>query len=107
MPIVRTNLITAPASCNTIGSNDQRAIILGSRIRLNPRINVELYNFSDAGRLIAETLQTYGAIIVDVTNNNLLYAESKTNWNGILSEKEIELISLEEFEIIAPETALD
>jgi len=78
----KTNHVYPPA-CTTDGkSTNSLAILEGSRIQLNPNLNLDSYGLSRTAKIIAKALQDYGAIPMAVAGAFVLIAEHDmtANW---------------------------
>jgi len=79
------------------------AIPEGARLRLDPRLDVNAITGLDrTGRIIARALQQYGAIAVDSSGSNKLYAESSVTaaWDGILDASTVGAIPVSRLQIM-------
>jgi hypothetical protein len=76
---VRRNFIACPATHWDGTSSDPRAIPQGARIQLDPAFNVSAQRWPAWTKVIARTLQEYGAIIDDSGGSLGIAAENITN----------------------------
>jgi hypothetical protein len=73
LPSARPAVVSAPAN-RTDGTSPRRAAIpLGTRFRLDPRVDVDTLGLPPAGRTIARALQRYGMIARDTSGSNVTF----------------------------------
>lgn len=54
-----------PANRSDGKSNDPNAVMEGQRLRLDPTLDLDAYDLTPFGRMVAEAAQTYGFIVTD------------------------------------------
>jgi hypothetical protein len=64
----------APATASDGRTGDGAALPMGSRLRLDPSVDVDSLGLPPAERTIAHALQTYGMILADTSGGFTLYA---------------------------------
>jgi hypothetical protein len=79
----------------------------GTVIQLDPTIDLGVLNLTPAARIIARTLQLYGAVLVDFAGGVTLYGEGLWShpgrtWDGLLSESDLDAIPFHAFRFIEP-----
>jgi hypothetical protein len=76
IPGVRAGVVAAPADRTDGRVGDARSIPLGTRFRLDPRVDVDKLGLPPAGRAIALAAQRYGIIARDTSGSVSLYAQA-------------------------------
>lgn len=85
----------------------------GITIQLDPTLDIEKMNLSEAGKIVAKALQTYGAVLVDYCDGSTLYAEGLFNkddprsWENLLSEDDMQAIKFENYRFIKPQKIIN
>lgn len=100
VPFIADKTIIPPASATQKGNVDDIFLAMGQRIMLDPAYALPLRLPAEI-RIIIETLQTYGAIVVDVSKTPVFYLEdlehSPNKWwfnNSILSALPLESLRI-------------
>jgi hypothetical protein len=102
--MTRATRCVFPASKTDGDATSSDAIPEGARIRLDPSLNVDaIAGLDRAGRIIARALQRYGAVLVDTSGSNKLYAESSltASWAGLLGAGSPSAIPLSRLQVMA------
>lgn len=102
--MTRATRCVFPASKTDGDATSSDAIPEGARIRLDPRLNVDaIAGLDRAGRIIARALQRYGAVLVDTSGSNKLYAESSltASWAGLLGAGSPSAIPVSRLQVMA------
>jgi hypothetical protein len=76
MPEARAGTFASPATRTDGQVRSRRAIPLGTRFRLDPRVDVDSLGLPPGGRAIAEAVQRYGMIARDKSGSVSFYAEA-------------------------------
>lgn len=99
-----------PMTGDEHGSSHPYAPPEGTRIRIKPSIDLSTYPLSPAARVVARTLQRYGAIIGDRTGGPVelkmenTVAEGRGQlWSGVLDNYSLASIPLDAYEVIEHE----
>mgnify|MGYP006291703015 CR=1 FL=1 len=71
----RSGVYVYPASTVYGASGDENTIPMGGRLQLDPTIDVEALELSDAAKVVARALQEYGVYLVDYAGSLVLYGE--------------------------------
>lgn len=81
----------------------------GTRIRIDPSVNLSGLGLSPAALVIARALQRYGAVIGDQSGGpatlkleNTMAEGRGQLWNGVLSNDSLRAIPLDDYEVIRP-----
>ena len=76
----------------------------GSRLQLDPTLDVNSLGLSPAGVIIAKALQQYGMILIDKAGHPKLYAEynGTADWNGVVTNSTVSNIPLSRFRVLDP-----
>jgi len=83
-----------PATTSDGYSTDPLAIPEGTRLQLDPSIDIDSLALSDAGHIIATAMQEYGMILSDLGGGHQIYAYNPINsdnpnvWNSMLPTDE-------------------
>ncbi|MFP4393674.1 MAG: hypothetical protein ACLFTI_00280 [Anaerolineales bacterium] len=103
----RPGVYVYPASTAYDAYGDEHGIPMGGRLQLDPTIDVETLELSEAAKIIARALQEYGAYVGDFAANSLvlygegLYGKPDQSWAGVLAEDDlIGEISWESFRVL-------
>jgi hypothetical protein len=90
---------TAQATVNEM--NNKIGIPMGGRIQLDPTIDVDTLKLNRAGKIIAKTLQEYGAFDGDYAGAAVLYADNSPSalkqWEGVLDTEDLLKVFTPEF----------
>jgi hypothetical protein len=76
LPEARAGTFASPATRTDGQVRSRGAIPLGTRFRLDPRVDVDNLRLSRAGKTIARAIQRYGMIARDKSGSVSLYAEA-------------------------------
>ena len=76
LPEVRSGAFSWPANRTDGTSSSPLAPVEGQRFRLNPALDLDRYNLTPLGRMIAEAAQTYGFVVTDRGGSVAVAAES-------------------------------
>ncbi|PYV25284.1 MAG: hypothetical protein DMG27_10550 [Acidobacteria bacterium] len=76
----------------------------GSRLQLDPTLDVTTLGLSASGVIIAKALQKYGMIIVDTGGHPKVYFEydGTAHWNGAITASTVSGIPLDRFRVLDP-----
>ena len=76
----------------------------GSRLQLDPTVDVTTLGLSASGAIIAKALQKYGMIVVDTGGHPKLYFEYEgtAHWNGAITDSTVSGIPLDRFRVLDP-----
>jgi hypothetical protein len=79
----------------------------GTRIRIKPSVDLTRLGLSPASLTVAQSLQTYGAVIGDQTSGPVSLKVENTvaeglgwKWNGVLSATSLSAIPLDDYEVV-------
>lgn len=92
----------APAT-TTNGLSDSRSIPQGARLRLKPEALARVQqkrNQQPGAITVAQTLYTYGAIVVDRADSPTLYAQRNGDYKGLLTGNALRELRLSDFEVL-------
>ena len=78
-PVAKARIFACPASHTDGKSTDPDAIPEGARVQLDPTFNVDATKWPAWQKVVAKTLQKYGAYITDTSDSLLLRGESTIN----------------------------
>ncbi len=73
-PFTRTGDPVAPATRSDGRSGDPAALPIGSRVRLDPNLDLSRLGLNRAERVVAKALQEYGMVLGDTSGGFTLYA---------------------------------
>jgi hypothetical protein len=76
LPLTRRGVVVAPATRTDGWSNDPDAVAEGTRLRLDPTLDLSTLRLTPVGRMIATAMQRYGIVIRDTSGAVTLYAEN-------------------------------
>ncbi len=101
----RSGVYVYPASTVYGASGDENSIPMGGRLQLDPTIDVEALELSDAAKVIARALQEYGVYLGDYAGSLVLYGEGLygkpgQSWEGILEEDDLTAIPWYDFRVL-------
>jgi hypothetical protein len=89
------------------GSPDQYAPPEGTRVRIDPSIDLTRYRLSPAALVVARALQSYGAVIGDQSGGPVTLKVENTiaegrgwQWKGLLTATSLSAIPLDAFQVI-------
>lgn len=89
------------------GSTDPNAPPEGALIRIKPSVDLNSLNLRPAAKIIATSLQKYGAVIGDQTGSSMALKIENTIkegrgdlWKDILADTDLQAIPIDNFEII-------
>ncbi|MFO0724242.1 MAG: hypothetical protein U1E65_10695 [Myxococcota bacterium] len=106
---VRANEYVSPASTGHAETNEvlpDRGLRCGTRVRLDPTLDVTTLGLNSAGTVIARALQKYGAFIGDYAGGVVLVADNAPQavekWRGVLSSADVAKLPLGHFFVLAP-----
>lgn len=91
----RPGVYVYPASTAFDAHGDEHGIPMGGRLQLDPAIDVEALELSEAAKVIARALQEYGVYVGDYAANSLvlygegLYGKPDQSWDGVLDENDL------------------
>lgn len=92
----RTGFFVPPAStaqATVPGTRNSTGVPMGGRIQLDPSWDVEHSALTRSGKIIARTLQEYGAYCGDYAGANVLFAENSPEavkaWAGLLDREDL------------------
>jgi hypothetical protein len=96
-PHIRSRYYASPASTAQNGfatALPTRGMPCGTRIQLDPSLNLDTLKLSPSGKIIARALQTYGAFVGDFSGAMSLYADASPSaqdaWHaGLLDTYEV------------------
>jgi len=77
----------------------------GCVIRLDPALDLDRFDLSPGARTVARALQEYGAVDVDVSGGNGVYAEGlwakpEKTWDGLLEPFALKAIAVDHFQVL-------
>ncbi len=77
----------------------------GCVIQLDPDLDLDDFDLSPGGRVIARAMQEYGAVDVDGARGNVVYAEGLygqpgRSWDGLLTPHDLRCIPLKHYRIL-------
>ena len=75
-----------PANRSDGDSNNPHALMEGQRVRLDPRLNLDAYDLTPFGRMVAEAAQTYGFIVTDRAGAVAVVTESGAAEKAVTGE---------------------
>ena len=81
-PFTRADYVACPATHTDGKDQSSRAIPQGARVQLDPSFDVDSQHWSSWKKVIARTLQVYGAYIVDTGGSLAIRGESDVNRQG-------------------------
>jgi hypothetical protein len=107
-PHVRAGFYTEPASTGQAAVGEDavstRGIPCGGRVHLKRSVNLDELGLTPEARVIASTLQLYGAFIGGYAESITLYAESsdeaQADWEGVLEADALSGLSLSDFVVL-------
>jgi hypothetical protein len=82
LPALRAGVVAAPADRTDGRVARATAIPMGTRFRLDPRVNVDALGLPPAARMIARAAQRYGMIVRDTSGSVTLYAQAPPPGQG-------------------------
>jgi hypothetical protein len=95
----RTGFFVPPASTAQVtvpGTKNSAGIPMGGRIQLDPAWDVEHSALTRSGKIIARSLQEYGAYCGDFAGANVLFAENSPEavkaWEGLLHSEDLQAV---------------
>lgn len=106
----KTVLVSPPASASQAGTANVNAIPMGSRIQLDPALNLNTLGLTASAKIVARAMQEYGAYIVDCSKTNVIYAEdlqydTTRSWAGILTATSLSNIPYAKFRVMDPKAS--
>jgi hypothetical protein len=78
LPALRAGMVAAPADRTDGRVSSAQSIPMGTRFRLDPRVDVDSLGLSPVGRMIARAAQRYGMIVRDTSGSVSLYGQAPT-----------------------------
>lgn len=107
---VRANQYVSPASTGHGGTNEVlpgRGLRCGTRVRLDPSVDIDALGLSPAARVIARALVHYGAYVGDFAGGVAFVvdgsARAQAQWQGVLQSGDLKTLPLDRFQVLAPE----
>jgi hypothetical protein len=76
LPLTRSGVVACPATHTDGRSDSPGALPLGARVQLDPTVEVNATNWPQWEKVIARTLQKYGAYVSDTSESLLIRGES-------------------------------
>jgi len=80
-PYTRSHVKVRPATESASGSDRSDALPMGTRLRLDPSLDLSTLQLSSAERAVAQALQVYGMYLGDTGPNITLYAVGAQSFN--------------------------
>jgi hypothetical protein len=76
LPLTVRGVIVPPANRSDGWTNDPDAVAEGTRLRLDPTLDLSTLHLTPAGLMIATAMQKYGVVVRDTAGAVTLYAEN-------------------------------
>jgi hypothetical protein len=76
LPLTRRGVIVPPANRSDGWSYDPDAVAEGTRLRLDPTLDLSTLRLTPVGQMIATAIQKYGVVIRDTSGGVTVYAEN-------------------------------
>lgn len=95
----------AVSSDGKVSGGRSGSIPAGSRVQLDPTLDLGTLGLSPAGRRLAEAMQRYGLLCVDSSSDSSVVAESLhggLSWDGLLTEDALARIPIERLRVLKP-----
>lgn len=95
-----------PATATHGWSYDSRALPMGSRIQLDPTLNINTLGLSPGAKVIARALQEYGAYVGDEGSSGVafiaesFYGKPVNRWTGLLKENDLVNLPTDRFRVL-------
>ncbi|MFP4581034.1 MAG: hypothetical protein ACLFQ6_09910 [Candidatus Sumerlaeia bacterium] len=84
----------------------------GAVLQLDPDLDLKRFEISPAAATVARAMQEYGAVNVDNARGNVIYGEGlwahpEKSWEGLLGERELEVIPMDHYRVIQIEGIIE
>jgi hypothetical protein len=76
LPLTRRGVIVSPANRTDGWSSDPDAVAEGTRLRLDPALDLSTLHLTPVGQMIATAIQRYGVVIRDTSGSVTVYVEN-------------------------------
>lgn len=95
----------AVSSDGKVSGGRSGSIPAGSRVQLDPTLDLGTLGLSPAGRRLAEAMQRYGLICVDSSSDSSVVAEQLhggLSWSGLLTEDALYRVPIDRLRVLKP-----